>query len=89
MPKINPRAYLEKIKNVRRGVITRSRILDEITSRPLPVSEIAKKIGRSESAVRRHLKNMEVEGIVDSTKYKRRRIWNVTGAGQKTLDEEV
>lgn len=87
MSSVNPRAYLAKIKNVKRGVDTRSRILELIQSKPLTLRKIAESIGKSSSSVRRHLKNMESEGIVRSQRYKGRIIWTSTGIGQKSIEE--
>lgn len=86
MPKVNPRAYLSSIKNVRRGVDTRSKILDAISSRPSTSKKIAEEIGKSYSSVRRHLKIMEAEGIVRSFRYKGKLMWVQTGVGQTELD---
>ncbi|MEN2974016.1 MAG: winged helix-turn-helix domain-containing protein [Candidatus Caldarchaeales archaeon] len=86
MSKVNPRAYLSRIKNVKRGIDTRSRILEIISSKPSTLKNIAEEVKRSNSSVRRHLKNMEAEGIVKSYKYKRRVIWTQTGMGQTELD---
>mgnify|MGYP001772766011 FL=1 len=87
MSSVNPRAYLARIKNVKRGIDTRSKILELIQSKPLTLKKIAETVGRSSSSVRRHLKNMESEGIVKSQKYKGRTIWISTGIGQKAIEE--
>ncbi len=87
MAEVNPRAYLARIKNVRKGVNTRSSILEVIKSRPLTVKSISKEIGRSSSSIRRHLKNMEAEGIVKSQRYRGRIIWMTTGIGQTSIED--
>ncbi|MCL7383390.1 MAG: winged helix-turn-helix domain-containing protein [Thaumarchaeota archaeon] len=87
MAEVNPRAYLARIKNVKKGVNTRSKILEVIKSRPLTLKSIAEQVGKSGSSIRRHLKNMEAEGIVKSQRYKGRIIWMTTGVGQKAIEE--
>ncbi|MEM1583561.1 MAG: winged helix-turn-helix domain-containing protein [Nitrososphaerota archaeon] len=87
MSEVNPRAYLYRIRNVKKGLDTRSRILHLIKSKPLTIRKISEGVGRSASSIRRHLKNMEAEGIVRSQKYKGRLLWMVTGIGQKAIEE--
>lgn len=87
MVEVNPTAYLARIRNVKKGVNTRSRILELISSKPLTIRKIAERVGRSRSSIRRHLKNMEAEGIVRSQRYKGRTIWMTTGIGQKAIEE--
>lgn len=89
MPEVDPRAYLVKIRNVRKGVLTRSRILEHISGKALSVGRIAEEVGRSRSAVRRHLKNMEAEGIVRAHRLRGKMLWTTTGAGQRTLEEVI
>lgn len=89
MSEVDPRAYLGRIRNVRQGVLTRSRILGWISEKPLTVGEIAERVGRSRSAVRKHLWNMAVEGIVRVHRFRGKRLWVATGAGQRRLDEVI
>lgn len=87
MSEVNPRAYLSRIKNVKKGLDTRSKILELIKSKPLTIRKISEQVGRSSSSIRRHLKNMEAEGIVRSQRYKGRLLWMPTGIGQKSIEE--
>lgn len=87
MLEVNPRAYLYRIKNVKKGLDTRSRILELIESKPLTIKEISERVNRSTSSIRRHIKNMEAEGIVKSQKYKGRLLWMPTGIGQRAIEE--
>jgi DNA-binding transcriptional ArsR family regulator len=86
---INPRAYLTRIRNVRRGVVSRSRIIDSIASGSLTTQEICKKSGLSPPTVRYHLKNMYVEGLVVRRRIKGGIRWSLTGSGQKTIEESL
>ena len=88
-PPIYPRAYLRRIKNVKRGVSTRSRIIDALKQKPLTVSELAELMELSPSTIRRHLRNMSREGIVLKFKSERKRLWKLTGIGQTALEEVI
>jgi DNA-binding IclR family transcriptional regulator len=59
-------AYLLRIRNVRRGLIMRSKILELIDSDKWTIpSALAEKVGITSSTVLYHLKNMEREDIVE------------------------
>ena len=88
-PPVYPRAYLRRIKNVKRGVSTRSRIIDALKQKPLTVSELAELMELSPSTIRRHLRNMSREGIVLKFKADRKRLWKLTGIGQAALEEVI
>lgn len=84
---INPRAILTRIRNTKRGLRTRSRIIALLSRKGgMSTSQIAKEIGLSESCVRKHLRNMVAEGIVMVVKT-RRTFWKLTGAGQTSIDD--
>ena len=88
-PPIYPRAYLRRIKNVKQGVSTRSRIIDALKRRPLTIDELAELIELSPSTIRRHLRNMLREGIVLKFRSERKRFWKLTGIGQVALEEVI
>ena len=88
-PPIYPRAYLRRIKNVKRGVSTRSRIIDALKQKPLTINELAELMEMSPSTIRRHLRNMSREGIVLKFKSERKRLWKLTGRGQTALEEVI
>ena len=88
-PPIYPRAYLRRIRNVRRGVSTRSKIIDALKQRPLTVNELAELIQLSPSTIRRHLRNMSRERIVLKFKSEGKMLWRLTGIGQAALEEVV
>ncbi|MEM3096510.1 MAG: winged helix-turn-helix domain-containing protein [Nitrososphaerota archaeon] len=86
MVKVNPRAYLSRLRNVRRGVVTRSRIIESMGA-GATVPQICFRSGLSPSNVRYHLTNMMAEGLVLKRRSRGRTWWMMTGAGQKTIDE--
>lgn len=79
---MHPKAFLSKIKNVKRGVLTRSAILNTLEERrALSASEIATLTGFSYRRVLHHLQLLRSENIVErygST-------WRLTGVGQEAL----
>lgn len=86
MTRLNPKAYLSQMRNVRRGVIARSKIIDSLGV-GATIPHICSRSGLSPSNVRYHLTNMLAEGLVSRKRLKRRDWWTLTGAGQKTIDE--
>lgn len=89
MPAISPRAYLARIRNVRRGLLTRTKIIELLSRGPSTTRRLAGGVGLTQSAVRKHLRNMAAEGIVEARKIKGRFLWRLTGAGQSTLEEAI
>ncbi|MEM2188499.1 MAG: winged helix-turn-helix domain-containing protein [Nitrososphaerota archaeon] len=86
---IRGRAYLRGLRNVRRGLLTRSKIIDALSRKASTISQIAEEIGLSKSAVRRHLKNMLAEGIVEKLRFKGKILWKLSGSGQLNLEEAL
>ena len=63
---IDTRAYLFNIRNVRRGLLTRTRIIQALEQvSQASVSTISQEVGVSYSTTLYHLKNMLKEKIVD------------------------
>lgn len=77
------------MRNVRRGLLTRSKIIDALSRKASTISQIAEEIGLSKSAVRRHLKNMLAEGIVEKLSFKGKILWKLSGSGQLNLEEAL
>ena len=84
---IRSRAFLRSVKNVRRGVLTRSRIIDIISVKACTLDQLSKELGLSESSIRRHLKNMLAEGVVEKIRYKGKVLWKLGESGQLDLEE--
>jgi predicted transcriptional regulator len=80
----HPKAFLVAKRNVRRGLIARSRIARFLEKQPSNAKTIAKETGMSYTAVLHHLHLFEAEKVV-VRKGKRPYQWELTGAGQQTL----
>lgn len=77
------------MRNVRRGLLTRSRIIDVLSRKASTIQQIAEEIGLSESAVGRHLRNMLSEGVVEKLKFEGKILWRLSGSGQLDLEEAL
>ncbi len=80
----HPKAFLTEKRNVRLGLLARSRIARFLEKQPSNAKTIAKRIGMSYAAVLHHLHLFEAEKVV-ARKGKRPFQWELTGAGQQTL----
>jgi len=87
MPKgeYHPNAFLRKIRNVRAGLITRTKIIYTIRDGGLSAGDTAKLVGMSYSNVLHHLRLMEEEATVERKKGSRPFPWRSTGKGQQQL----
>ena len=81
----HPNAYLSNKRNVKRGLISRTRILGVLESRWDDAKSIASKLQLSYSVILHHLRLLEVERVV-SRKNRRPIYWSVTGLGQQQLE---
>ena len=81
---MHPNAYLKNIRNLKSGVVARSKVLTVLDKDCFAASKIAKETGLSYSVVIHHLKLLEVEATVRH-KGSKRYIWISTGFGQKRL----
>ncbi len=86
---IHSRAFLRSVRNVKKGLLTRSRIVELLSEKAYTMSQLAEEIGLSESSIRRHLNNMLAEGIVEKIKYRGKVLWRLSGYGQLDLDESA
>jgi predicted ArsR family transcriptional regulator len=85
--KYHPDAYLERRRNVIRGLKARTKILvvmDRASART--IQEVASLTVLSYSVSRHHLRLLEAERIVKRTR-KRPYKWRLTGKGQKRLNQ--
>jgi len=83
-----PRAYLRRIRNVKRGVELRSEVVRALREGGRAAKELAEALKVSYSSVLRQLRNLEREEIVERVgrpPFK----WRLTGRGQSSLDEYV
>jgi predicted transcriptional regulator len=83
----HPNAYLERRRNVIRGLKTRTKIIEAIAgARAYTIKEVASFAVLSYSVSRHHLRLLEDEHIVKRTG-KRPYKWKLTGKGQKRLNQ--
>jgi DNA-binding transcriptional ArsR family regulator len=75
---------LERVKNVKSGLKSRTKILTVLEKRSSDAAAMAKEKSLSYGVVMHHLRLLEKEGIVDR-KGKRPYFWVLTGLGQKRL----
>lgn len=82
----HPKAFLMEKRNVRLGLLARSRIVRFLEKQPSNAKTIAKETGMSYAMVLHHLHLFEAEKVV-ARKGKKPFTWELTGAGQQTLIE--
>lgn len=80
----HPNAYLANLRNVRRGLRTRTKILNTLEKGSGDTKRIMEEAVVHYSVVMHHLKLLRAEGIVRCARG-RPSIWTLTGAGQKRL----
>jgi DNA-binding transcriptional ArsR family regulator len=80
----HPKAYLSNIKNIRRGLQARTRILDVLDKHSDDAKNISKETEMHYGVVMHHLRLLEAEGII-GRKQSKPYIWGLTGLGQKRL----
>jgi predicted ArsR family transcriptional regulator len=80
----HPNAYLTEVKNVKRGLQARTKILTALDRHPYDAKTIAKEAEIHYNVVIHHLRLLETEGIVER-KRGRPNVWELTGLGQKSL----
>jgi len=83
----HPNAFLERRKNVTRGLKARTKILEVLgRNKPLTVNEVSELAALSYSSSLHHLRLLEDEQIMKREGKKPYR-WKITGRGQKSLDQ--
>jgi DNA-binding transcriptional ArsR family regulator len=80
----HPNAYLSNIRNIKRGLRARTKILNVLSGGAVDAKTIAKKTEMPYSVVMHHLRLLEAEGIVKREGSKPH-VWMLTGLGQKRL----
>ena len=84
-PNFHPKAFLLQKRNVKPGLIARTRILVVLEKTPAKAKEIGDASKLSYKAVTHHLRLLEVEKVT-TRKGNRPYVWQLTGAGQQRLD---
>jgi predicted transcriptional regulator len=82
----HPKAFLSNTRNVKQGLVTRTRIASALDKQPCTAKIIGEETGTSYSSIMHHLHLMESECIVKRSNTKPY-VWELTGAGQKKLTE--
>jgi len=80
----HPKAYLSSIKNIKRGLQARTRILNVLDTESADAKGISNKASLHYGVVMHHLKLLEAEAIVER-KQSKPHIWALTGIGQRCL----
>ena len=80
----HPKAYLSNIKNIKRGLQARTRILNVLDKESIDAKNISSKTGMHYGVVMHHLRLLETEGIIER-KQSKPHIWALTGIGQRRL----
>ena len=80
----HPKAFLSLTRNVRLGLVARTKIVLLLEKGEFTARALAEKIGMSYSAVLHHLHLLETENII-GRKGTRPFLWKLTGAGQQRL----
>jgi predicted transcriptional regulator len=83
----HPNAYLARKRNVRLGLVARTKILQAIGDNALTAQDVRQQTGLNYSVALYHLRLLEEEKIVTRKAGKRPYFWALTGAGQKRLVE--
>jgi len=80
----HPKAFLSLKKNVRPGLVTRTRIISLLEGGAFNIKTIAQETGLHYATVLRHVHLLEAEDIL-TRKGNRPYLWELTGAGQQRL----
>jgi DNA-binding transcriptional ArsR family regulator len=80
----HPNAYLSSIKNVKRGLKARTRVLSVLERHSVDAKTVGSEAGMPYTVVMHHLKLLKSEGIVER-KGDKPYLWLLTGLGQKRL----
>jgi len=83
-PKIHPKAYLSKKRNVEAGLKARSKILFFLEEHRKSILDISKETGLSYECVAYHLRSMNKERLVERSRH-RPYVWALTVFGQQKL----
>lgn len=91
MPRIgllHPKAYLTSKRNVKAGLVARTKILLVLEKGRKSATEIAREAAVSYDCVSYHLKTMRKERLVDRVSKTRPFAWDLTPFGQQKLPTE-
>jgi predicted transcriptional regulator len=80
-----PRAFLSRKRNVRLGLLARTKILQALEKRESDAKGIMGPSGLKYNVVIHHLRLLEDERVVVKKGSKRPYVWQLTGVGQQRL----
>lgn len=83
----NPNAYLTNRRNVRLGLVARTKILDVIEKKRSTIKEIRQTTGLTFGVVLYHLRLLEEGRVVQRQGGKKPYSWELTGTGQRRIVE--
>ncbi|MFQ6076253.1 MAG: winged helix-turn-helix domain-containing protein [Candidatus Bathyarchaeia archaeon] len=84
----HPNAYLSRVRNVKSGLASRTKILSLLEESPKTAKGIGPDAQISYSTTLHHLHLLENERIVERTTAKPPYVWETTGIGQLRLPLE-
>lgn len=82
----HPKAFLSLKRNVRPGLLARTKIVLCLEKKASNAKSITQETGLSYASVLHHLHLLEAENIL-TRKGKRSYVWELTGAGQQRLTD--
>jgi len=82
----HPRSFLSRKRNVRLGLLARTRILQVLEKGESDVKGTVKSTGLTYNVIIHHLRLLEAERVVVRRGNKRPFVWQLTGAGQQRLN---
>jgi len=85
---LHPKAHLTSKRNVRAGLVSRSKILFSLEKGRRSTSDMAKETALSYECVAYHLKAMKKDRLVDRLTKTRPFTWGLTPFGQQKLPME-
>jgi predicted transcriptional regulator len=85
---LDPKAYLTSKRNVKAGLVTRTKILHVLEKGRSSANNIAKETTLSYDCVAYHLKAMKKDRLVDKEPKKRPFTWGSTPFGQQKLSTQ-
>ena len=84
-PKLHPKAYLTSKRNVKAGLVSRSKILDALENEKKSASSIARETNLSYECVVYHLLIMKKDHLVERFTRAKPYAWGLTPYGQQKL----
>lgn len=81
----NPKAYLTATRNVRAGLVARTKVLSSMEQQAKTITEISERSSISYACAAHHLRLLMKERIVGRSGKKRGYVWTMTAYGQQKL----